>query len=182
MSIYKRGKVYWYKFMWNGDVIRESTRQVNQTTARNMESAHRTALANGLVGIRSKKPDPMERDFCASRFEPWAKSTFEKNARNNWLWFRGGIRALLAFRPLASARLEHSRMSWPQGSRRIAAAGTGLDCQQLATRLEADPWARRGVGSARDTAHNLLDPGRAPPRDRRYAGSRACISIMRQSR
>ena len=27
MSIYKRGKVYWYKFMWNGDVIRESTRQ-----------------------------------------------------------------------------------------------------------------------------------------------------------
>jgi hypothetical protein len=54
MSIYKRGKVYWYKFMWQGEVIRESTKQGNQNTARNMESAHRTALANGLVGIRSQ--------------------------------------------------------------------------------------------------------------------------------
>jgi integrase len=26
--------------------------------------------------------------------------------KNNWLWFRGGIRALLAFKPLASARLD----------------------------------------------------------------------------
>jgi integrase len=71
-----------------------------------MESAHRTALANGLVGIRSKKPIPTRREFCTSRFESWAKSTFEKNALNNWLWFRGGIRALSAFRPLASARLD----------------------------------------------------------------------------
>jgi integrase len=105
MSIYKRGKVYWYKFMWNGEVIRESTKQGNQNTARNMESAHRTALANGLVGIRSKKPIPTLREFCTSRFEPWAKSTFEKNALNNWLWFRGGIRALLGYRPMANAKL-----------------------------------------------------------------------------
>jgi hypothetical protein len=27
MSIYKRGSIYWYKFMWNGAIIRESTRQ-----------------------------------------------------------------------------------------------------------------------------------------------------------
>jgi hypothetical protein len=25
--IYKRGKSYWYKFMWNGKPIRESTKQ-----------------------------------------------------------------------------------------------------------------------------------------------------------
>jgi len=29
MSIYKRGKVYWYKFTFNGEAIRESTRQKN---------------------------------------------------------------------------------------------------------------------------------------------------------
>ena len=23
MSIYKRGKKYWYKFMWNGEMLRE---------------------------------------------------------------------------------------------------------------------------------------------------------------
>ncbi len=26
MSICKRGNVYWYKFMWNWEMIRESTR------------------------------------------------------------------------------------------------------------------------------------------------------------
>ena len=38
MSIYKRGNVYWYKFMWNGEMVRESTRQPNQNTARQMEA------------------------------------------------------------------------------------------------------------------------------------------------
>jgi hypothetical protein len=55
MSIYKRPRVYWYKFMCNGELIRESTKQGNDHKARNMESAHRAALANGLVGIGEKK-------------------------------------------------------------------------------------------------------------------------------
>jgi len=25
MSIYKRGGVYWYKFMWQGELVRESS-------------------------------------------------------------------------------------------------------------------------------------------------------------
>ena len=49
MSIYKRGNVYWYKFMWNGELIRESTKQGSDKKARNMEAAHRTSLANSLV-------------------------------------------------------------------------------------------------------------------------------------
>jgi integrase len=106
MSIFKRGNIYWYKFMWNGQTIRESTRQGNQNTARNIESAHRAKLANGLVGIREKKVAPTLKEFCDKRFEPWAKSTFEKSAPTNWLWFRGGMRPLLAFKPLASARLD----------------------------------------------------------------------------
>jgi hypothetical protein len=36
MSIFKRGNVYWYKFMWNGELVRESTRQTNQNTARQL--------------------------------------------------------------------------------------------------------------------------------------------------
>ena len=45
MSIYKRGNVYWYKFMWNGELIRESTKQGNDRKARQIEAAHRTRLA-----------------------------------------------------------------------------------------------------------------------------------------
>jgi integrase len=106
MSIFKRGSIYWYKFMWNGEMIRESTRQRNQNTARNIESAHRAKLANGLVGIRDKKVAPTLKEFCDKRFEPWAKSTFEKSTPTNWLWFRGGMRPLLIFKPLANARLD----------------------------------------------------------------------------
>ena len=45
MSIYKRSNVYWYKFMWNGELIRESTRQGNDRKARQIEAAHKTRLA-----------------------------------------------------------------------------------------------------------------------------------------
>jgi hypothetical protein len=55
MTIYKRGGVYWYKFMWQGKLVRESTKQGNDKVARNMESAHRTSLAKGEVGLREKK-------------------------------------------------------------------------------------------------------------------------------
>ncbi len=43
--IYKRGRIYWYKFVWDGECIRQSTRQGNDKVARNMESAHRSRLA-----------------------------------------------------------------------------------------------------------------------------------------
>lgn len=74
MSIYKRGYVYWYKFMWNGELIRESTKQGNDRKARNMESAHRAALANGLVGIREKKPAAALTDFLTNDFQPFVET------------------------------------------------------------------------------------------------------------
>src|SRR5271166_2901101 len=78
VSIYKRGDVYWYKFMWKSDLIRESTKQGNDKVARQMEAAHRTSLAKGEVGIREKKVIPTLKSFCIERVEPWAKSTFEQ--------------------------------------------------------------------------------------------------------
>jgi hypothetical protein len=34
--IYKRGKFQWYKFIWQGSLVRESTKQSNDKVARNM--------------------------------------------------------------------------------------------------------------------------------------------------
>lgn len=106
MAIYKRGKkrTYWYRFMWNGKVIRRSTRQGNDKVARQMEAAHRTSLAKSEVGIRDKKPVPTLADFCAKRFEPWTKSTFENNCPATWKWYRSGIRAVLSNKSLANLR------------------------------------------------------------------------------
>ena len=102
--IYKRGKTYWYKFMWQGRLVRESTKQGNDKIARQMESAHRTSLAKGEVGIREKKIVPTLAEFVRRRFVPWAESVFAAKPKT-WLWYRNGVRRLLSFVPLADLRL-----------------------------------------------------------------------------
>jgi integrase len=103
MSIFKRGRIYWYKFMWNGEVVRQSTRQTNQNTARQMEAAHRSSLAKGEVGIREKKTVPTLADFISHRFEPWAEAS---TSAKTWLdYYRPGIRTIQSYKPLANLRL-----------------------------------------------------------------------------
>jgi integrase len=104
--IYKRGKVYWYKFMWQGKLVRESTKQGNDKVARQMEAVHRTSLAKGEVGLRDKKPSPTLSEFIDNRFEPWARATFEKASPKTWFdWYRVGLRAIKGYKPLSSSKL-----------------------------------------------------------------------------
>src|SRR6266496_6514160 len=109
MSIYKRGKIYWYKFTFNGVAIRESTRQTNQHTARQMEAAHRTSLAKGEVGIREKKKAPTVSDFAEKQFLPWAESTFSAK-RKTWLYYRNGVRRLKGYASLSSMSLDDAKL------------------------------------------------------------------------
>ena len=104
MSIYKRGDVYWYKFMWKGELVRESTKQGNDKVARQMEAAHRTSLAKGEVGIREKRPVLTLAEFCKKRFEPWGESvTTQKTWRD---FYRVGLLAIKGYAPLANLRLD----------------------------------------------------------------------------
>ena len=103
--IYKRGKVYWYKFTWDGELIRKSTRQGNDKVARQMEAAHRTSLAKGEVGIREKKKIPTLGAFCKDRLEPWAKSSFETTTPNTWSWFRTNIKVICEDKQLSALPL-----------------------------------------------------------------------------
>jgi integrase len=104
--IYKRGGIYWYKFMWEGKLLRESTKQGNDKVARQIESAHRTSLAKGEVGLRDKKPVLSLAKFIDERFEPWAKATFGKSSPKTWLdWYRVGLRAIKGYKPLADSML-----------------------------------------------------------------------------
>src|SRR5215467_1763398 len=108
MSIFKRGNVYWYHFLFNGQHIQESTKQGNPRVARNMESAHRTALAKGEVGFREKKPIPTLKGFIDDRFEPWAKAQFEKSSPATWFrWYRTNLRAIKDYPPLADLKLDN---------------------------------------------------------------------------
>src|SRR5215469_7140492 len=104
MSIYKRGGFYWYKFMWQGKLVRESTKQGNDKVARQMESAHRVSLAKGEVGLREKKIAPTLVEFMENKFKPWVEATFREKPRTK-IWYLGGVRRLSDFTPLAKARL-----------------------------------------------------------------------------
>jgi integrase len=81
MGIYKRGDTYWYKFMFRGQLVRESTKQGNDKAARNQEAAHRLRLANGEVGIREKKPKLVLREFLKRDFMPYVNTAHAKKPR-----------------------------------------------------------------------------------------------------
>jgi integrase len=104
--IYKRGKFYWYKFMWQGRMVCESTKQGNAKVARDMESAHRTSLAKGIVGIREKRLAPTLREFINERVDPWAKARFKETPNTYVRWFRPGARVICAYTSLSSRRLD----------------------------------------------------------------------------
>jgi len=122
MAIYKRGcnkrgpdgtcskcgkrracGVYWYKFVWKGKLIRESSKQGNDKVARQMEAAHRVSLAKGEVGIREKKPVPTLRQFIGERFEPWCRATASPRTWRDH--YAVGVRAILSSQQLANIRL-----------------------------------------------------------------------------
>ena len=94
MSIYKRGGVYWYKFMWQGRMVRESTKQGNDKVARQMEAAHRTSLAKGEVGIREKRPAPALSEFLKKDFMPYVITAHSAKPRTAE-YYEDGVRLLL---------------------------------------------------------------------------------------
>ena len=51
MSLYRRGGVWWYKFRFGGQVIRESSKSMSRTVAREAERARRREIEQGFNGI-----------------------------------------------------------------------------------------------------------------------------------
>lgn len=105
MSIFKRGRTYWFHFWWNGEHIQQSTKQGNPRIARQIEAAYRTRLAKGEVGIVEKKqPAPTLKDF-AERFKDSIKVRSAEKPQTI-RFYLSKLDRLLEFEPLACARLD----------------------------------------------------------------------------
>lgn len=104
MAIYKRGRVYWYHFMFNNRRVQASSKQGNPRVARQMEAAHRTRLAKGEVGIAEPKRVPTLREF-APQFQAEIKVHCAGKPRTVAFWDQKLTR-LLEFRPIASAQID----------------------------------------------------------------------------
>jgi integrase len=107
MAVYKQAKSknWWYKFNWNGEPLRESTKQTNKRVAEQMEAAHRTRLAKGEVGIRERKPVPTLSKFAEDKFLPFVRSTKSEKPRTI-TFYETTVSNLKSFAKLAGLPLD----------------------------------------------------------------------------
>ena len=105
MAVYKRGRVWWYRFTWKGEAIRESTKQTNRRVAEQIEAAHKTSLAKGEVGIRDREPAATIRQFAKRDFLPFCRSTFAAKTKT-LSYYENGAARLLEYPALADESLD----------------------------------------------------------------------------
>lgn len=104
MAIFKRGRIYWYHFIFNGQHIQRSTKQGNPRVARQMQAAYRTTLAKGEVGIVERRPAPTLKNF-AQRFVDAIQVRCAPKPRTIAFYVQK-LGRLLEFEPLATASLD----------------------------------------------------------------------------
>jgi integrase len=105
MGVYKRGKFYWYKFVWNGEPIAVSTKQSNKEVAKNQEQVHRQRLSNAELKIREKKPVPTLAEYFEKTIIPWAETQFVEKPKS-LKWYRDNQKVLLNFPAFKDIRLD----------------------------------------------------------------------------
>lgn len=72
MSVYKRGKIWWFNFLFEGRHIQESSGFTNKTAALRAEAIRRADLLNHRAGFKKSRPAPKFEDFVKDFLE-WSK-------------------------------------------------------------------------------------------------------------
>ena len=108
MAVYKRGDVWWYRFVWNGVEVRQSTKQGNKRIGEQIEAARKTSLAKGEVGLRDAKVSPMLREFADGRFMDHIRSHFAAKPKTV-SYYADGPKAIKGFPELGNLRLDEIR-------------------------------------------------------------------------
>ena len=101
----KKSNKWWYKFSWNGQLIRASTKQTNKRVAEQIEAARKTELAKGEVGIRDRKPVPTLAKFADDKFLPFVRATKAEKPRTI-TFYETTVANLKSFTKLAGLPLD----------------------------------------------------------------------------
>jgi len=73
MAVYRRGKIWWYVFEFDGRRIRESSGFMNKTAAQRVEAKRKADLLDGRAGFLRKVAPPKFEDAVES-FKTWSKN------------------------------------------------------------------------------------------------------------
>jgi len=101
-------RIYWYRFMYNGLVIRRSTKQSNHKVALQLEAEHRSKLAKGEAGIYEKTPAPTLAEF-SKEFLVWAEAKFRAKPKS-YAYYWNSVHRLLEYPKLTSLTLDDARI------------------------------------------------------------------------
>lgn len=104
MSIFKRGRVYWFHFYFDGRHYQQSTKQGNPKVARTIEATFRSDLAKGKVGIKKRLPVPIFEEFKPRVLDEIAKLHGVDHPRTIQ-FYEQTFNRVLSFKPLAKANL-----------------------------------------------------------------------------
>lgn len=94
MAVYKRGNVYWFTFIFNGERVQRSTKQGSRKAAIDIESAYRTALAKGDMGIIERRAAPTLKHFLEKDFLPYV-DTRHAAKPNTRRYYCSGVKSLV---------------------------------------------------------------------------------------
>src|SRR5215471_8692710 len=92
--IYKKGRYYMVKFMWQGRIIRKSTRCSNAKDARTVEGKIRSELGRGNWGVLDSKPRLRLGELLKGHFLPFIETEF-KTKPNSRDYYAYGVAKLL---------------------------------------------------------------------------------------
>ncbi len=104
MGVYKRGGTYWFRFVWNGEEIRESAKTSNRRAAEKIEAARKTQMAKGEVGIRDRAPVPTFAEFVKRDFLPHIEAHFADKPSTR-AYYRVQLGHMAGYPAIASAKL-----------------------------------------------------------------------------
>lgn len=104
MGLYKRGKVYWYKFEFLGKLHRGTTRLRNERQAERYIAKLKTDLAMGIVGLVALKPGPRFEDYVDDTFREFVRTRSAKHPETV-RYYMEKLDRLLAYKPLADRRI-----------------------------------------------------------------------------
>ena len=72
MAIYRRGKIWWFEFQFEGRKIQESSKCTNKNKAIDMMTIRKAALIEERMGLKRAKPAPKFEE-AVENFKVWSK-------------------------------------------------------------------------------------------------------------
>ncbi len=94
MAVYKRGKTYWFEFVYQGQRIRKSSHLGNLRKAEEYERAYRTALVKGEIGLHVEKREMPMFAEALTDFLKWVE--FERK-QNTYTRYQSASKVLLRY-------------------------------------------------------------------------------------